>query len=303
MRIEAARAQQYTAQQAPVRDPRAVARSGRLHRGHEHGRSRWLRLRDRTPADELKQLIVGVDWRLVVGGGRSAHPGTLLAAALCASLTLGGSASAAADSAEFWPEAALFYQLSPQTRLYLDAAYASDPQSDVQSLDLVVALDISIKPIVRKQLRTLDWQRSRYFWMRTGYTRVGKAENGMRQNPEDRLFAQLSGKAELPAEIGLEGRARVDLRWIGGDYSERYRLRVEVNREFQVHERTILPYFNVEWFYDTRYDRWSRKLYQAGGEFTVSPHFRFEVYLARQHDHLPTESSVDALGLMAKWYY
>ncbi len=234
-------------------------------------------------------------------GAAAARRGALRAAALCASL--GGSATAAADSVEFWPETALYYQLRPQTRLYLDSAYAADPQSNIQTLDLVVALDISIKPILREKLRTLDWQRSRYFWMRTGYTRVAKAENGTRQSPEDRLFVQLTAKAVLPAEIGLEGRSRVDLRWIGGDYSERYRLRVEVNREFQVHERTILPYFNVEWFYDTRYEGWSRKLYQAGGEFTVSSHFRYEVYLARQHDHLPTESGVGALGLMAKWYY
>ena len=100
-----------------------------------------------------------------------------------------------------------------------------------------------------------------------------------------------------------EARARADLRWIGDDYSTRYRFRVEINREFTVHDYTIVPYFNVEWFYDTRHDGWARTLYQLGPEVTINKHFRFEIYLAHQSDRLPQKSDLDALGLNLKWYY
>jgi len=62
---------------------------------------------------------------------------------------------------------------SPQTRIFLDAAYADGKESDHAALDLGAYLDISLKPIKRK-LQTLDSQRSRYFWARIGYDRVYK---------------------------------------------------------------------------------------------------------------------------------
>ena len=178
-------------------------------------------------------------------------------------------------------------------------------ESDSQSLDLAAYLDISIKPILRKELlETDDWQRSRYLWARIGYDRVFKATDDTHAEvAEDRGIVSFFGKHPLPAKVWLEARARADLRWIGGDYSTRYRFRVEATREFTVRNRTVVPYFHVEWFYDTRYDGWARTLYQVGPEVTVNQHFRYEIYVARQKDRLPTESTTNAVGVVAKWYY
>lgn len=149
----------------------------------------------------------------------------LLIAGLCVCQTLAGVAHAA-DSSEFWPEVSGFVKLSPRTRLYVDAAFAEGKESETKSLDLAAYLDISLKPIARKELLQEDWQRSRYLWARIG-----------------------------------------------------------------------------EWFYDTRYDGWARVLYQLGPEVTVSQHFRYEIYVARQNDRLPSASSTNAFGVVAKWYY
>ena len=120
---------------------------------------------------------------------------------------------------------------------------------------------------------------------------------------EDRLQVALYAKAELPAEVWLEGRLRSDLRWIGGDFSTRQRFRLEVNREFTVQALSVTPYLQVEAFYDTRYHGLSRMLYQPGVEIAIDSHFRLELYLARQDDRLPKRESLNALGLVAKWYY
>ena len=210
----------------------------------------------------------------------------------------------AADSSEFWPEVSGYVALSPRTRIFLNAAYAEAKESADKSLDLAAYLDISLKPILRKELQAEDWQRSRYFWARIGYDRVFKASDGAdAEVSEDRGILALYAKAPLPAEFWLEARVRADLRWIGDDYSTRYRFRVEATREFTVLDRTVVPYFHVEWFYDTRYDGWARTLYQLGPEVTLSKHFRFEVYVARQEDRLPSSSSTNAFGVVAKWYF
>jgi hypothetical protein len=40
-----------------------------------------------------------------------------------------------------------------------------------------------------------------------------------------------------------------------------------------------------------------------GPEVTVNPHFRYQVYLARQTDRLPTKSDLNAIGLNFMWYH
>jgi hypothetical protein len=122
------------------------------------------------------------------------------------------------------------------------------------------------------------------------------------ETSENRGILAVYGKLELPEEIWLEGRARVDLRWIGGDYSTRYRAKLEASREFNVLGHPVVPYLNAEAFYDDRYDGWSRMLYMTGAEVTIDRHLRFEVYLARQTDFLPADYALNGLGIVLKWY-
>jgi hypothetical protein len=222
-------------------------------------------------------------------------------------MALSGTASAD-DPWEFWPEGQLFVGLNSRTRVFLNAAYAKGKESDERSLDTAAYLDISLLPIGprrRQALRSEDWQRNRYFWARVGYDRIFEftEAEGTPSVAEDRGILSLWGKFPLPAAVWVEGRARADLRWIGGDYSTRYRGRLEATREFFVLDHSVVPYLNVEWFYDTRYDGWARTLYQAGSEFTVNKHFRFELNLGQQTDALPSASRLNAIGVVLKGYY
>jgi hypothetical protein len=211
------------------------------------------------------------------------------------------------DPWESWPEAQLFVGLNPRTRVFLNAAYARGKESDQASLDTAAYLDISFLPVGprrRRSLRTEDWQRGRYLWARVGYDRVFKATEAEGASAaEDRGILSLWGKFPLPGDVWVEGRARADLRWIGGEYSTRYRWRLEATREFVVLDHAVVPYLNVEWFYDTRYDGWARTLYQAGAEVTVNKHFRFELNLSQQTDTLPETSRLNAFAVVVKAYY
>jgi hypothetical protein len=226
---------------------------------------------------------------------------------LCACSALGGTAHAD-DPWEFWPEGQLYVGLNPRTRLFLNAAYARGKESDQMSLDTAAYLDVSFLPIGPRRRRTYadeDWQRGRYLWARVGYDRVFKVSEaeGSPSVAEDRGILSLWGKVPLPGDVWLENRARVDLRWIGDEYSTRYRWRMELTREFSVAGHAVVPYLNVEWFYDTRYDGWARTLYQAGPEVTVNKHLRFEIFLSQQTDKLPGVSRLNACGFVIKGYY
>ena len=79
----------------------------------------------------------------------------VLLACLCVCQTPAGVVHAA-DSSEFWPEVSGFVALSPRTRIFLNAAYAEAKEADDKSLDLAAYLDISLKPILRKELLAED---------------------------------------------------------------------------------------------------------------------------------------------------
>lgn len=209
----------------------------------------------------------------------------------------------AADPTELWPELGVFWNTTPRTRLFFDLAFARDADSYDQSLDVLAFADFTLKPIAKRELPDADWVRNRYLWARVGCGHFFSASDGVRSTPEERAILELRARAPLPAQIWLEGRARVDLRWMGGDFSTRYRLRIEVNREFTILDHAVTPYLQVEWFYDTRYNGWSRILYQLGPEITVGKHFRYEVYVARQVDRLPTYSPMNSAELFLKWYF
>jgi len=226
-------------------------------------------------------------------------------ALVCASLCFAGSARAG-DASELWPELNGFVQLNERSRAFFDLAYALGKESDVKSGNIAAYLDVSLKPIarLRRDLLTDDWQRNKYLWARVGYDRIFEATDSTGLNVvENRGVIALYGRIPLPAEFWLETRSRADFRWIGDEYSNRYRFRLDLSREFAVRDRAVVPYCNVEWFYDTRYDDWARTLLTLGAEVTLTDHFRYEVYVARQADRLPEEKDLNALGVVLKWYY
>jgi hypothetical protein len=226
-------------------------------------------------------------------------------AVACAGFATASSVNAA-DTTELWPEVSGFWQLNDRSRIYVDAAYALGKESDVKSLDAAAYLDVSLKPIgpIRRERLTDDWQRNRYLWARVGYVRVfEQTDSEGVEVVENRGVIAVYGRVPLPAAAWLETRTRADFRWIGGEYSNRYRFRLDLSREFAVRDRAVVPYCNFEWFYDTRYDDWARTLLTLGAEVTMTDHFRYEVYLARQADRVPEEKDLNALGVVLKWYY
>jgi len=207
------------------------------------------------------------------------------------------------DPWEFWAELNLFKKVNPTTRLYFVVADTKGKEAEFRTVDLAGYVDLTFGPKLPRRRQKLDWQSRKYVWARIGYDHIFKVEGGTRTGPENRGVVALYGRVYLPGAILVEGRTRADLRWIEGSYSTRYRFRIEVNRDFTVLDRVVTPYFQAEYFYDTRYDGWARDLYQVGAEIGVTGHFRVEPSVVRQLDHLPSPSGLYAFALVARWYY
>jgi hypothetical protein len=204
---------------------------------------------------------------------------------------------------EFVPELNSFIKLSKQIRLYLlgDVTQGFSPR--FTDGELGAHLDFTLKPILRRALRDSDWERSRYLWVRAGYVVSRDLDDREDGATTHTLLLETTTRLELPAQIWLVNRARVDFRDIDGETSQRYRLRVGIEREFTVCRVVMVPYAQAEFFYDTRFDSWNRQLYQAGVEIELNKHWRIEPYLARQNDSRSASGNVNRFGLVLKSYF
>jgi hypothetical protein len=156
-----------------------------------------------------------------------------------------------------------------------------------------------LKPIFRTRFREEDWERNRFLWMRVGYSYVGRGEGW--SDGENRATLEVNGREPLSGETSLLGRASWEMRDIDGSYSNRYRLRLGIEKELIVDGRKWVPFVDAEAFYDTRYDVWNRQLYRTGVEILINPRWRIEPYLGYQHDSRSEPEQLSILGLKVKY--
>jgi hypothetical protein len=203
---------------------------------------------------------------------------------------------------EFVPEVNAFVKLTDQTRLYLLGDMTRNSTTDRNEGELGAHLDFTLKPVLRPRLSEADWVRDRYLWARVGYV-VLTSPDSRGSGPEERRgILEITGRIPLPNEVWLVNRGRVDLRDIQGQSSQRYRYRLGIEREFTASGVPIVPYAQIEAFYDTRFDTWNRQLYQFGAEIELTKQWRIEPYYARQNDTRPSVTHVDRVGLILKYY-
>jgi len=226
----------------------------------------------------------------------------LVAAALSAWTALLAPALAGDHLQQIVPEFNAYFKLSDRTRLYLLGDVTKTKSENSTDGELGAHLDLTLIPVLRPALREADWERERFLWMRFGYVVLGPAGAGAGIT-ERRGIAELTARMLLPQQVWLVNRARVDLRDIDGEFSQRYRLRMGIEREFTVDGVVMVPYAQAETLYDTRYASWNRQLYQAGVEVELSKAWRVETYLARQNDSHSASGNVDMLGLVFKHYH
>ncbi|MCE9659308.1 MAG: DUF2490 domain-containing protein [Burkholderiales bacterium] len=201
------------------------------------------------------------------------------------------------------PEFNAYFKVSDRARVFLLADVARVSPDDVTNGEIGIHFDYTLMPILRTGLRDADWERNRYLWVRVGARRLGSIDGRDDAYRETRLLLEATARFELPGEVWLANRVRWDLRDVDGTHSNRYRLRVGAEKEFSTAGGTVVvPYAQAEWFYDTRFDAWSRQRLQVGAEVELDKSWRLEPYYAYDKDKHPSAEGLNRLGLVLKYF-
>jgi hypothetical protein len=166
-------------------------------------------------------------------------------------------------------------------------------------------LDFYLKPLMKRKkwlLFPLDESKNRYLMVRVGYRYIRPYTGDT--PAEHRGVLEATPRYPLPYGVLASDRSRIDFRFIGGEFSWRYRNRLTLERQFSIRRLKFNPYVRGEVYYDSRFHKWSRTELTAGSAFPITKHFEFESYFAHQNDTSGSPNrQVNALGAVLNLYF
>jgi len=201
---------------------------------------------------------------------------------------------------QFWPEVDLYVPLNEKFRLFFLGAVTKAEETKKNTEGQIGA--------------HLDYHVNKKISLRTGY-RYGFSLDGSDPFKEHRLVFEQTLRQPLPLDVLLSDRNREELRWVNGQFSGRYRNRVQLEREFKVLNRAVTPYASAEVSYDSRFQTFNRNRLAVGTTFAfkrgmplislIHPKRQLvlDLYVMRQNDSRSEPGRVKALGAAFSIYF
>lgn len=208
------------------------------------------------------------------------------------------------SSFEFWPETDVWYRLNPSWRLSTFIPITKYNESINRDINIYLHVDYSWghtpKPIFRRLVDQEKEQIMKVWMVRGGFMEGWNLPNNSNNYSEDMLFAEFHRRIPLKGDVLLSHRLRMDTRWLGedNDFSYRFRYRLMVEKEFKSGNYSIVPYVNIEPYWDSRYSK-VVKTRAIGGVTTSWGHrFALESNLTYQYDETYATENLYALNII-----
>jgi hypothetical protein len=213
-------------------------------------------------------------------------------------------------SYEFWPEADIWYKVTPGLRLSSFASITRYLESDTRDLNLTLQADHAFgksKKFLFTRLMDQNQAETLKAWLvRGGYMGGWSLYDKAESYSETMLFAEIHRRFLLRHLILFSQRLRMDNRFLGkedADYSYRFRYRAMVEKEFLSGKTSIIPFISVEPFYDSRYNTFNRVRAIGGSTVTWNQRFALEGNFTYQYDSKASKKNLLAFNAILHLYF
>jgi Protein of unknown function (DUF2490) len=203
---------------------------------------------------------------------------------------------------EFLPEVDSYLKLNSFVRTQLQA---KDDRSGGDSSQFAFGPSVQfyLKPLLRLKRVTffdLDDSKRRALVLETGYRYISAPGSA----PKNRMITALIFNFPLKGNFLLRDRNRADLDWKNGDFTWRYRNRLNIERTVAIRSCHFVPYVAAESFYESQYSKWSTTSLYGGFLFPAGKHVELNTYY--EHDNNTGKhpnQQVNSAGLAAHLYF
>ena len=223
-------------------------------------------------------------------------------------LAAAGAALADPPSKEFWPEVDTWLRLSRAWRLSVFVPISENLDTHYREGNFIPQVDYAFGN-GRFQRRLMDEDRARdtkFFLLRGGYLGGKSLADDGEEYTEYTAFGEWHLRIPLKGGFLLSHRLRTDLRWLGKDsheFSNRWRYRLMLEKEFGAGRVSFVPYVNVEPYYDSRYDTVNRFRLIAGDSLSWSPRTAIETNVTYQYDSRSSTKEILALSVILHLFF
>jgi len=211
--------------------------------------------------------------------------------------------SVSAQTDQLLPEIDTYFKLTSDLRVSFQAKETREAGEPVQA-EIGPSLDFYLKPLVRLTKITtfdLDESKSRPLVFSIGYRYLPDANNFPAIN---RMEPVVTFSFPMKGNLLLSDRNRADLDWQSGNFSWRYRNRFQIERTLTWRSYHLSPYASAEFFYQSKYSKWSDTAIYAGCLFPIRKHFEFSPYYEHQNQTgAQPNSQLNQLGLILNLYF
>lgn len=233
----------------------------------------------------------------------------LICSVLFISLGVSNTSKAQNTSFEFWPETDIWYRLNPSWRLSAFMPFTKYNESKNRDFNIYLQVDFAFgptrTPFFNRRMDDNKEQKLKGWLARGGYMTGWSLYDLGESYTEDMLFAEIHKRIPFKNEVLFSQRIRYDTRWIGQDpkFSYRLRYRIMIEKDFTVGRRHIVPYLNVEPFWDSRYSKVVKTRVIGGTTISWGPRVAIEGNITYQYDETYDTPNLYALNIILHIFF
>lgn len=210
--------------------------------------------------------------------------------------------SAGAQTDQLLPEIDAYYTLNSNMRVYFQAKEAREGGLPVTA-EIGPSLDLYLKKLSKLVDITVfdrDQSKSQLLVFSLGYRYLPYPS----APPTNRLEPYLILNIPTKGRLLISDRNRADLDWQNGSLSWHYRNRITLERPATIHGYHLSPYGSAEFWYTSRYAKWSTTSVFAGCLFPFGKHVDFNPYYEHQNNTGKSPNQqLNQLGLMLNLWF
>jgi hypothetical protein len=213
------------------------------------------------------------------------------------------------SSTELWPEIDAWFRLSPDWRFSVYLPLSRNFETNYREGNLVLQADYVWGKANSMHLTRLydenRTQKVKPYMVRGGYLAARSLDDKGEAYSEEMVYGEFHLRNPFQYDIMISHRFRAESRWIGdeSEHSMRFRYRFMIEKEWSIKKLSIVPYVNVEPYFDTRYSQINRIRAIGGATWSWHPAFALETNFTYQYDSKSSVTNLYAINIIAHLFF
>jgi hypothetical protein len=209
---------------------------------------------------------------------------------------------AAAQVTQFLPEADVYAGVTQTTQFWFQAKQTREDGAPNQA-EIGPSFNFFVKPLLKLKTRTmfdLDDSKKRLLVLSAGY-RYLPSPNAP---PQNRILLMATSNLPVKGDVLISDRNRLEINYTNGNPSWRYRNKPTVQKTIAIRSYHPSPYAAAEFYYNSRYDKWSATTIYAGCILPLRDRIEIDPYYAHANSTgVSPNQQINGLGLILNLFF